>query len=77
MSIVGVLSGNSRCQNCDAEYGNNTIRVGLDSLASTPPNVLREGMIYDRGGVDAYVCDVCLFGALRTAFGHLLIGGES
>jgi hypothetical protein len=76
VSIVGSTSPAPECDNCGSRYGHNSIRIDTRELGNTPSHILDEGMIYGTAArTYVYVCDVCLFAALRVAFGHLLKKG--
>jgi len=58
---------------CGARFASNVMRVDTGTLVGTPADVMQGGQLYTRmGDSEVVVCDVCLWSALRTSFGHLL-----
>lgn len=76
MSVVGFVSPSNAypCGNCGNEHGHNHIEIDASAFAKTPPRTLADGGLWsaDATAPDVYVCDICLWSALRGAFGHLL-----
>ena len=72
MSLVGAMSGAPACEACGGEYGGNTLHIGdADFQRSFAPNVAYTDSAFGNPGVIA-VCDLCLWAALKTAFGYIL-----
>ena len=73
MSIIASRSPSVECVQCGARYAANVMRLGNETLTGTPADVMRGGQLYTQfNGSEVVVCDVCLYSALRTAFGDLL-----